>query len=605
MAQLPPTLQTQLRDLLVAAFDSNELDMLCLDLVGDSEVVPGAKEVKPTRAAKIIQFFDNRDRILEVIGWCYRQRPNLHGDLDRLRQRLTPAKFFISYRRNSPDDNQLANYLREALSTLGHQVFIDTTLRTGAAWLDEIDQQIKASDFLIVLLSPNSLDSEMVKSEVQRAAEYRKLQNKPQTLPVRMAFDGLLPYSLGAFLNPLQYVVWADANDNARVRDDILAALAGALPDRNPGASTPVVPGVIVSDDGRIVRESAPLSAPLPQFDPRFLDELETPGGTVKLRDTLYVQREADDRLKREIAKQGTTTTIRAARQTGKSSLLIRGVQHAKDKGAKTLVFDFQSVDSDYLASADALLHHLAEFVVRKLRLNVDVEKEWRGALSPQDKLTGLLGDVILPEIDSQVVLALDEADRLLGAPFSKDFFGLLRAWHNNRAYEDQWNKLNLVLVISTEPYLLIPDATQSPFNVGLVVDLKDFTVVQVSDLNRKHGTPLREADLPVFMALLGGQPYLTRKALYTLVTEKMAWADLVASAATDQGPFADHLRHQYWLLRDKPELREALKGIIRQSQCRDDLLFHRLLQAGLVKGSGDVCECRCGLYAAYFKDKL
>ena len=162
-----------------------------------------------------------------------------------------------------------------------------------------------------------------------------------------------------------------------------------------------------------------------------------------------------------------------------------------------------------------------------------------------------------------------------------------------------------MVLVISTEPYLLIPDATQSPFNVGLVVDLKDFTVVQVSDLNRKHGTPLREADLPVFMALLGGQPSLTRKALYTLVTEKMAWADLVASAATDQGPFADHLRHQYWLLRDKPELREALKGIIRQSQCRDDLLFHRLLQAGLVKGSGDVCECRCGLYAAYFKDKL
>ena len=251
------------------------------------------------------------------------------------------------------------------------------------------------------------------------------------------------------------------------------------------------------------------------------------------------------------------------------------------------------------------LLRHLAEFVVRKLRVNVDMEKEWHGSLSPQDKLTSLLGDVILPQLESQVVLALDEADRLLGAPFSKDFFGLVRAWHNNRAYEEQWNKLNLVLVISTEPYLLIPDATQSPFNVGMVVDLKDFTAEQVDDLNRKHGSPMREADLPAFVALLGGQPYLTRKALYTLVTEKMNWAELVKSAPTDSGPFNDHLRHHYWLLRNEPQLRDALKGIIKQSQCRDDILFHRLLQAGLVKGSGDVCECRCGLYASYFRDKL
>jgi AAA-like domain/TIR domain len=605
MAELSPALQTQLRQLLVTAFDSNELDVLCVDLVGDSEVVPGAKEDKVMRATRIIQYFDNRGRILAVMTWCYQQRQNLRGELDRLRQQILPARFFISYRRNSADDNQLAHYLHETLTALGHSVFIDTTMRTGAAWLDEIDRQIKDSDFLIVLLSQNSVDSEMVKSEVQRASEYRKLQNKPQTLPVRMAFEGLLPYSLGAFLNPLQYVVWANADDNARVRDEVLAALAGALPDQAAVAPTLNAPDVIVTDDGRIARETTTLSAPLPQFDPRFLDELETPGGTVKLKDALYVLREADERLKREVAKEGTTTTIRAARQTGKSSLLIRGVQHAKGKGAKEIIFDFQRLDSDQLASADVLLRHLAEVMVRKLRVNVEVEKEWRGALSPQDKLTNLLGDVILPQMDTPVVLALDEADRLLGQPFSKDFFGLLRAWHNNRAYEEQWNKLNLVLVISTEPYLLIPDATQSPFNVGMVLDLKDFNATQVSDLNRKHGSPLREADLPAFMALLGGQPYLTRKALYTLVTEKMRWADLVQSAASDSGPFNDHLRHHYWLLRNEPQLREALKGIIRQSQCRDDILFHRLLQAGLVKGSGDVCECRCGLYAGYFRDKL
>jgi len=29
------------------------------------------------------------------------------------------------------------------------------------------------------------------------------------------------------------------------------------------------------------------------------------------------------------------------------------------------------------------------------------------------------------------------------------------------------------------------------------------------------------------------------------------------------------------------------------------------LLQAGLVKGSGDAYSCRCDLYRVYFKDKL
>ena len=581
MASISTALQTQLRQLLVTAFDNNELGLLCVDLVGNSELVLGPNDDLVVRATKIIQYFDKRGRIADVIAWCHKERPHLRGELDQIRRQLQPAKFFISYRRNSANDSQLANFLHESLTSLGHTVFIDTSMRTGAAWLDEIDGQIKASDFLIVLLSAHSVDSEMVKSEVQRAADYRKAQNKPQILPVRVALEGMLPYSLAAFLNPLQYVVWAHANDNDRVRDDILAALSGALPDQVAVAPTLIAPGIVVTSDGRIGPESDVLTAPLPQVDPRFLDELETPGGTVKLKDTLYVSREADERLKREIAKQGTTTTIRAARQTGKSSLLIRGVQHAKERGAKTLVFDFQSVDSDHLATADGLLRYMADFLVRKL------------------------GDVILPQMESPVVLALDEADRLLGASFSKDFFGLVRAWHNNRAYEEHWNKLNLVLVISTEPYLLIPDATQSPFNVGLVVNMKDFSAEQVSDLNRKHGSPLREADVPAFMALLGGQPYLTRMALYTLVTEKMAWADLVKSATLDHGPFGDHLRHHYWLLRNAPELREALKGIIKQSQCRDDVLFHRLLQAGLVKGSGDVCQCRCGLYAEYFKDKL
>jgi len=516
------------------------------------------------------------------------------------------SHFFICYKRNVEPDQTLAHYLYKFLTAQGHEVFIDGTLRTGEAWLEEIDQQLKASDFLVVLLSKESADSEMVKAEVSRAYEYCKQQDKPQTLPVRIAYEGLLPYSIAAFVDPLQYVVWQSEADNERVAQDILAAIEGRLPQREPVQSRPVAGKFTISEDGRVIADDGALQSPLPEFDPRFLEELEAPGGAVKLRDRFYIKREADARLKREIMKAGTTTTIRAARQTGKSSLLVRGVHHARENGARVGYLDLQRVDSDHLTSPTAFLRYLAELVVRELRLGVaEVEKLWRGSLGPQDKLTYLMGDYVLPRCDGQIVLAMDEVDRLLQTSLHNDFFALLRSWHNSRALDDQWNRLNIVMVISTEPYLLIPDANQSPFNVGLRLYLEDFNAAQVRDLNERHGSPVTGSDFPQLMELLNGHPYLTRKALYTLFTERLTWADLVRVAPTDQGPFGDHLRRHHWLLRDKPDLREALRQVVHHNRCTDEMAFFRLLRAGLVKGSGNVCKCRCDLYRIYFEDKL
>jgi hypothetical protein len=54
--------------------------------------------------------------------------------------------------------------------------------------------------------------------------------------------------------------------------------------------------------------------------------------------------------------------------------------------------------------------------------------------------------------------------------------------------------RLDLVLVTSAEPYEFIVYRNQSPFNVGEVIDLADFTAEQVADLNGRHGTPLEVA---------------------------------------------------------------------------------------------------------------
>jgi hypothetical protein len=520
------------------------------------------------------------------------------------------TRVFLSYKRHAEPDQRLAHVLHRFLVDQGHQVFIDSTLRAGVQWLEEIDRQIRASDLLVVLVSKASADSEMVQAEVRRAFDYRKLHGRPKTLPVRIAYKGMLPYSIDAFLDPVQYVAWHSHEDDERICQETLAALEGRLEDRERVQIAPLASGVVLSEDGQPVANDEAVHRPLPEFDPRFLEQLEAPGGAVKLRDKFYIRRQADSRLEREVAKSGTTSTIRAARQTGKSSLLVRGAHHARQRGAQIVRLDLQQVDGDRLASPDLFLRDLAELIVRKLHLDVEqVETMWTGVLGSQDKLTYLLEDYVLPETRRAsaggMVLALDEVDRLLQTHYYQDFFGLLRSWHNNRAFDELWDQFNLVMVISTEPYLLIPDMTQSPFNVGLRVYLEDFAETQVRDLNQRYGSPVEDGDISQLMDLLSGHPYLTRMALYTLATKQLSWGDLARIAPTDQGPFSDHLRRLHWLLRDEPDLCDALKQIVRHENNVDPISFFRLLRAGLVKGSGEVCKCRCDLYRIYFEDKL
>lgn len=515
-----------------------------------------------------------------------------------------PARLFLSYKGDVTADQALADFFYDYFTAYGHEVFIDRTRQVDEAWLQTIDQHLQNSDFFIVLLSPESAHSELVQAEVRRAHDHRKRQGTPKTLPVRVAYQAVLPYAIDAFLDPLPYVAWEQVADNERVAQDILGAISGHLPQQKPLQVQPATGKF--SEDGSVLTDSDSLHPPLPEFDPRFLAVLEAPGGVVKLRDKFYIERHADTQLQREISKVGSTTTIRASRQTGKSSLLVRGVNYAKQHGAQVVTVDLQRIDTDRLTSPDLFLRDFAEVIVRKLRLDVaEVEKAWRGSLGPQDKLTYLMEDYILPETDAPIVLALDEVDRLLQLPFHTDFFGLLRSWHNSRALAEEWDKLNLVMIISTEPYMLIADVNQSPFNVGLKIYLDDFNREQMWDLNRRHGSPVATADFAHWVALLGGHPYLTRKALYTLVSENLSWSDLMHVATADHGPFGDHLRRHLWLLRDEPELRAAFKQVIEHQTYPAEMALFRLLQAGLVKGSGEAYTCRCELYRMYFKDKL
>ena len=122
----------------------------------------------------------------------------------------------------------------------------------------------------------------------------------------------------------------------------------------------------------------------------------------------------------------------------------------------------------------------------------------------------------LLSEIDQPLVLAIEEVDVIFERlDLADDFFSLLRSWHEEAKSNPVWQKLRLILVHSTEVYIPL-NINQSPFNVGLPIELPEFSVAQVQDLAQKHGLTWKQEQVNQLMKIIGGHPYLVREALYS-----------------------------------------------------------------------------------------
>ena len=334
---------------------------------------------------------------------------------------------------------------------------------------------------------------------------------------------------------------------------------------------------------------------------------LEYPSGAVRLSDAFYIERQSDQDVRYEIVHPGRTITMTGPRQVGKTSLLIRAVQTAMQAHKAQVVYlDLQTVRQETLVEQDLFFQELASFIVDELDLELEtVEKVWESRLAPGRKLTKLMDQIVLSTSEQPLILALDEVDRLLLTDFHADFFSLLRSWHNLRSRNPRWEQFTLLMAISTEPYLLIDDMQQSPFNVGLMLYLDDFDEEQVRTLNGRYQSPLSDQEISQLYQLLNGHPYLTRVAFYAIAKDDLTLAELLATVGHENNPFTPHLRYQRQLVASVPELREALRQVLRDNQCRDELARYRLLKAGLIKQKGTTVSYRCDLYREYFAKAL
>jgi hypothetical protein len=495
-------------------------------------------------------------------------------------------RFFLAFDPAEPD-RALAAALAAGLRGTGCEVVTGAEIAVSSDWAERVSREIGASGFFVLLLSAHSVHSEAVREEARFAHDWRNGQGTARLLPVRVNYDGPLGYLLGPWVNPTRWADWHDPADTQGLLKRILDVAEGR-------AQPP--PMVHAQPSGQA--PTAGFRRPAPMAD---LSSLNAPGGTLAPTDPFYIDVAADRELQLVARRLRETVVIKAPRQYGKSSLLARYLAACAREGKQTVLIDLSLFPTHELVDYATFLSAWASALAEGLEL------EPPEAVTRQAEMSRLMSRLVLKQVTNNLVVAFDEADRVLGQPYQSDFFSLLRAWCNQRANpaKPDWARFELALVISTEPYLLIRDAERSPFNIGVTLEPQPFDAGACRELNRLYGSPLSDDQTEGLRRdLLGGHPFLTRLAYYVMTrADPVPFDGLMRDAHRPEGPFGDHLRGLLAKLQRYPgrDLVQDFGGVIRTGRAPDGDAFDRLRGAGLVRREGDRVVAANGLYARFF----
>jgi hypothetical protein len=336
---------------------------------------------------------------------------------------------------------------------------------------------------------------------------------------------------------------------------------------------------------------------------------LEYPDGHVPLESPFYVEHDKIESLCYEtLLKPGSLIRIKAPKLMGKTSLLTRILAHGSHHNYQAVYLDLGGIDKALLTNLDRFLRWLCDKVSSELDLDNKVNDAWNTQiLGSNDNCTAYFQKHILKKINTPLVLGLDEVDRLFAyTEVVEDFFGMLRSMHEKGKISEVWKKLRLVLAHSTEAYIPL-DIHQSPFNAGVPVELEEFNQQQVEDLVQKHGLVRENSVIKQLRSMVGGHPYLMRLAMYHIAAGNVLGEDLLKSATTEAGIYANHLRALLEIVQPIPELAQALKKVVHSTVAveLDSIQIYKLHSLGVVHRQSNHVLPRCQLYRDYFRRVL
>jgi AAA-like domain len=318
-----------------------------------------------------------------------------------------------------------------------------------------------------------------------------------------------------------------------------------------------------------------------------------------------YIEREADRIFSKAVSSGDSTILVKGAIQSGKSSLLARGLEYARELGDRVVLTDFQTLSDAQLADAPSMFKSLIIMLCMELNIDFDSDKHWNPLFGAGLNLELFLKRSVLTDEKERFIWGMDDVDRLFQMPYCNEFIGLLRSWHNRRALDPEgpWKRLTIALTYATEADGFITDINQSPFNVGTLAEIVPFNSNQAAAINALYGSPVTSAsDLQILNAYLGGNPFLLRSAIEAVTAGTADFDKLLNCEYFEAGAYARHLRRIKKGVYESADLIEGVQSILRGEPVASRGVYNRLMTRGVAGGSWKEDQrFHCELYARYF----
>ena len=330
-----------------------------------------------------------------------------------------------------------------------------------------------------------------------------------------------------------------------------------------------------------------------------------------------YVERPPVEQTCFEALMQpGALVRIKAPALMGKTQLMEYTLDRLVVQDVRTAVLSFELADRQvHFSNLDRFLRWFCINLSLELGVPNAIDDYWDEAgvgskVSCTNYVEGYLlaaSDPALAQSNQHpLVLCLDDVDLLFPYPnIYADFFGLLRSWHEKARRRKRWQKLRLCIVHATDVYIQL-NINQSPFNVGVPLELPEFTPDQILALAQQHGVSA-DVDLTPLIDWVGGHPYLLELAFDALNRPGQTLDSLLQTAPTESGIFAHHLREHWLGVRDNPALVYTLRQVMSSANPVQIESVHAypLQRMGLIRLQGNQAEPRCRLYRSYLMTQL
>lgn len=321
-------------------------------------------------------------------------------------------------------------------------------------------------------------------------------------------------------------------------------------------------------------------------------------GGSLTGEAPNYVKRQADDDLYIGL-KAGEFCYVLNSRQMGKSSLQVRTIQRLRAEGIACAAIDMSAIGNRGV-TPEQWYAGLIRTIENNFNLSdvVNVRTWWRDRdfLAPVQRLSEFIETVLLTNINTNIVIFIDEIDSILALDFpADDFLALIRSCYNKRPNNPEYNRLTWALLGVASPTDLCRDkgSSSTPFNIGRAIELAGFDEREAQPL-AVGLAGLVENPLAVLREVLywtGGQPFLTQKVCKLIIENAVLIESLTPIGEKFIVERVVHLRAiANWEAQDVPEHLLTIRDrILREDQhiVRRLGLYQQILQQGEIAADG------------------